>query len=376
MNSIINSVNLGSLTNIRTGKLDANASSADGRYPFFTCARKPLQIDNYSFDCECVLIAGNGDLNVKYYTGKFDAYQRTYIIETKPEKSEHLDLRYVYHFMETYVGKLREQSIGGIIKYIKLGNLTDAEIPLPPLAEQKRIAAILDAAEALRAKRRQSLIALDSLIQSTFLDIFGDPVTNPKGWEETRMSSIANILTGFAFKSAQYLPNGEGIPLLRGINVGLGRINWKEQADWLDESNPKLQRYRLQKGDIALAMDRPWINGGLKVARVPELRKQPLLVQRVARIRSNSNYNQELLYSLIQHPAFVRHCAPTETTIPHISPKDLNSFLVIVPPLELQQQFAKIVEKIEVQKARCQAQLDELDNLFASLQSRAFKGEL
>ena len=70
-------VKLGDLTKIKTGKLDANASSEDGQYPFFTCSREPLKISNYSYDCECVLVAGNGDLNVKYYNGKFDAYQRT-----------------------------------------------------------------------------------------------------------------------------------------------------------------------------------------------------------------------------------------------------------------------------------------------------------
>ena len=73
---------LGDYVRIRTGKLDANASSENGQYPFFTCAVEPLKIDTYSYDCECVLVAGNGDLNVKYYNGKFDAYQRTYIIES------------------------------------------------------------------------------------------------------------------------------------------------------------------------------------------------------------------------------------------------------------------------------------------------------
>ena len=70
------------LVKIRTGKLDANASDENGDYPFFTCSKNPLRINNYSYDCECVLVAGNGDLNVKYYNGKFDAYQRTYIIQT------------------------------------------------------------------------------------------------------------------------------------------------------------------------------------------------------------------------------------------------------------------------------------------------------
>ena len=70
---------LGEFTSIRTGKLDANAADVNGAYPFFTCSKEPLSINSYSYDCECLLVAGNGELNVKYYNGKFDAYQRTFL---------------------------------------------------------------------------------------------------------------------------------------------------------------------------------------------------------------------------------------------------------------------------------------------------------
>lgn len=128
---------LGDYVRIRTGKLDANASSEKGQYPFFTCAIEPLRIDSYSYDCECVLVAGNGDLNVKYYNGKFDAYQRTYIIESL-DKSV-LTVPYLYCFLDKYVETLRQQSIGGVIKYIKLGNLTEADIPILPVEEQEKV---------------------------------------------------------------------------------------------------------------------------------------------------------------------------------------------------------------------------------------------
>ena len=116
-------IKVGNITKIKTGKLDANASSPDGKYPFFTCSKDPLKINTYSYDCECVLVAGNGDLNVKYYNGKFDAYQRTYIIEDNSNGL--LYMPYLYYFLEGYIEELRKQSIGGVIKYIKLGNLTN-----------------------------------------------------------------------------------------------------------------------------------------------------------------------------------------------------------------------------------------------------------
>jgi restriction endonuclease S subunit len=108
---------------IRTGKLDANAAVPDGPFPFFTCSRNTLTIDRYCFEGEAVLVAGNGDLNVKRYSGKLNAYQRTYIISPKDDSPATAD--YIYSLLQLYVAKLRDLSIGGVIKYIKLPFLAD-----------------------------------------------------------------------------------------------------------------------------------------------------------------------------------------------------------------------------------------------------------
>lgn len=158
---------LENLVDIKTGKLDANAASDDGKYPFFTCAINPLKIATYSYECECVLVAGNGDLNVKYYNGKFDAYQRTYIVEAR--NKEYLSTKYLYYFMSKYIEVLRSQSIGGVIKYIKLGNLTDAEIPLPSLKEQIRIVEILDKAQRVLDKKIETINLINELVKSKFM---------------------------------------------------------------------------------------------------------------------------------------------------------------------------------------------------------------
>ena len=132
---------LGDHTTLRTGKLDANAAD-NGEYPFFSCAIEPLWISTYSYDCECVLVAGNGEFNVKYYNGKFDAYQRTYIIESINKNV--LTVPFVYRFLTMYVDTLKRQSIGSIIKYIKLSNLTDALIPIPPIDIQEKYLSMAD----------------------------------------------------------------------------------------------------------------------------------------------------------------------------------------------------------------------------------------
>ena len=167
-------VKVGDITKIKTGKLDANAASEDGEYPFFTCSREPLRISSYSYDCECVLVAGNGDLNVKYYNGKFDAYQRTYIIEDNSDGK--LYMPYLYLFMEGYVEELRRQAIGGVIKYIKLGNLTDAVIELPSVDEQKNIVEILFKTKQVLEHREEEIKKLDELIKARFVELFGNPL--------------------------------------------------------------------------------------------------------------------------------------------------------------------------------------------------------
>lgn len=162
-------VRIGDLTKIRTGKLDANAASMDGQYPFFTCSKEPLRISTYSYDCECVLVAGNGDLNVKYYNGKFDAYQRTYIIENN--NVEKLYLPYLYYFLETYIEELRKQAIGGVIKYIKICNLSDAVIELPSIEKQKKIVKILKSSKKCLDMRNTQMAFLDGLIKARFVKL-------------------------------------------------------------------------------------------------------------------------------------------------------------------------------------------------------------
>jgi type I restriction enzyme S subunit len=155
---------LGELVRIRTGKLDVNAEERDGIYPFFTCAIDPVRINTAAYDCKAVLVAGNGTLNVKYYEGKFNAYQRTYVIESANE--DKLVPRFLYAFMDLYVSELRRQSIGGVIKYIKLPYLTDAVINLPVAAEQSRFANKMIAVEDLKTVHRASLAQLDALFAS------------------------------------------------------------------------------------------------------------------------------------------------------------------------------------------------------------------
>ena len=245
-------VKIGDLTKIKTGKLDANASSEDGQYPFFTCSKEPLKISTYSYDCECVLVAGNGDLNVKYYNGKFDAYQRTYIIENNSDGK--LYMPYLYLFMEEYVEELRRQAIGGVIKYIKLGNLTDAMIELPSVEEQRNIVKILFKAKQILEQREIELEKLDELIKARFVELFGNPLDGTAKYPIHQVGEVANSVDPQPSHRTPPVEEG-GIPYvsIKDCDYKTGKIDFegarKVSLKVLEEH---MNRYTLHDGDFVV----------------------------------------------------------------------------------------------------------------------------
>ena len=169
---------LGSYVNIKTGKLDANAATENGAYPFFTCAKEIYAIDNYAFDCEAILLAGNnavGDFNVKHYKGKFNAYQRTYVI-TVPDENR-LSYRFLYFQMLKSLRRFKEQSVGAGTKFLKLGMIKDLEISLPSITKQietaSRLDSLLEETQRLESLYQRKRAALDALKQSLLHQAFG-----------------------------------------------------------------------------------------------------------------------------------------------------------------------------------------------------------
>jgi type I restriction enzyme M protein len=178
-------VKLGDVCTIKTGKKDVNQGNPDGEYPFFTCAREHTFSDSYSFDTEALLIAGNGDVgHVQYFKGKFEAYQRTYVLS---EFKDNADIKFIYYYLSNKLKPILElQKLGNTMPYIKLGMLTDFAIPLPPLEVQKEIVGQIEVKqkaiegakqviENLERERRyfgQSLRKLENITMTELGEIF------------------------------------------------------------------------------------------------------------------------------------------------------------------------------------------------------------
>ena len=370
-------VKLGTLVNIKTGKLDANASSQDGEYPFFTCSVQPLKISSYSYDCECVLVAGNGDLNVKYYNGKFDAYQRTYIMESI-DKNE-LYVKYLYYFMSKYIDVLRAKSIGGVIKYIKLGDLTEAKIPVPPLEEQERIVSILERAHDAICKREESKRLLDELIQSKFVDVFGNPSINSKKWKVEELSNVlVNIENGKSFVCENY--NREGIypAILKLSAVTYGTYNSEENKALIDEES-FIETVEVKNGDLLFTRKNTPELVGMS-AYVYETTPNLMMPDLIFRLNTNEKCNKIYLWQLINHQLFRGKIKALSNgsakSMSNISKQNLMRLGIPVPPIVIQNEFADFVSQINKLKFEMENSLKELQNNFNSLMQRAFNGEL
>ena len=357
---------LGDYVKIKTGKLDANASSPNGQYPFFTCSVEPLRIDTYSYDCECALVAGNGDLNVKYYNGKFDAYQRTYIIESNDKIV--LSVPYLYCFLDKYVEELRKQSIGGVIKYIKLGNLTEAQIPMCAIEEQKKIVANLNQVNALISLRKQQLAKLDELVKSRFIEMFGDVSTNPYDYPIKNFDEISILITDGEHATPRR--TDKGIYLLSARNI-LNHMLQLKDVDYIDEDeyNRIARRVIPQAGDVLISC-----SGSIgRCCVVPdELKFQ--MVRSAALIRFDKTINPVFAEWLITSDDLQQQIAQsaTQSSQSNLFQGKIRKLHGYVPPIELQNQFAAFVEQVGKSKLEIQKSLEKLETLKKALMQKYF----
>jgi type I restriction enzyme M protein len=168
---------LGDVCDIKTGKLNSNAAVVDGTYPFFTCSKDVFRIDRYAFDCEAILLSGNnasGDFDVKHYCGKFNAYQRTYVITVKSDFLNKMTYGILKYILNANLLDLKQKSIGGLTRYLTLGMITSIKLPMPPFAAQQQIVAEIEAEQALVSANRELIRRFEEKIQATLARVWGE----------------------------------------------------------------------------------------------------------------------------------------------------------------------------------------------------------
>ena len=289
-----------------------------------------------------------------------------------------LDKRFAFRLLGFLTQSIKDAAHGVAMLHITKGKMEAWEVSLPTLAEQKRIAGILDAADALRAKRRESLAQLDTLLQSTFLEMFGDPVRNPMGWSMGRLSDIVERLDGG--KNVAQSETETDFRVLKVSAVTSGQYR-PDESKYLPADFEVPESYLVRKGDLLIsrANTTELVGATAYVWETPENIALPDKIWKFI-WKKAAPIEPLFIYHVSQDEEFRRilgsRASGTSGSMKNIAKPKLLSLPIPLPPLDLQHRFVAIVESIEKQKATQRAHLDELDTLFASLQSRAFRGDL
>ena len=311
---------------------------------------------------------------------KFSGVCSTDIIPILPKDKVSRD--FLFYFLRTpdTVNLATSRCSGANLPRLSPKQLASFQVPLPPLAEQKRIAEILDAADALRAKRRETLVQLDALLHSTFLDMFGDPVKS--GWTMVTVEAVASNQSG-AIRTgpfgSQLLHSEfveEGIRVLGIDNAVANEFREGEPRFITAQKYEQLRRYTVRPGDVLITL----MGTCGRCAVVPDGICTAINTKHLCCITlDRGRCLPEFMHAyFLGHPIARRYLERSAkgAIMSGLNMRIIKALPIPAAPLDHQHHFAAIVQSVEQQKARQRAHLTELDTLFASLQSRAFRGEL
>jgi len=315
----------------QTGKLNSNAAVVDGAYPFFTCSQEIYKTNTWSFDTECVLLGGNNASAIYpifYFKGKFDAYQRTYVIE--PKNNNHI--RYFYYLLREKLEELRKQSTGATTKFLTIKILHNINVSIPDASEQQAIASVLSAYDDLIENNEKRTRILEEMAERLyhkwfvkfkfpghesvrFVDSGTEFGEIPEGWEHRSLNDISNIVFGFNFKSKGFKENGEGIRVVRIRDVldGITNTFTTEEVD---------KKYEILPGDLLIGMD------GIFHMQMWYMEKC-FLNQRVAGVRSD--IPTYFLSESIKNQLYKLQKIIVGSTVGHLSNGNIKEFKIPTP---------------------------------------------
>ncbi|NMR25837.1 restriction endonuclease subunit S [Pseudoalteromonas sp. NEC-BIFX-2020_015] len=292
-----------------------------------------------------------------------------------------VERNYLIRFLSSKARYIEGEGKGATVKGITLDFLKDLQVPLPPLDEQKRIAAILDKADSVRRKRQQAIDLADDFLRSVFLDMFGDPVTNPKGWDvKPIQSGLKEIKSGWSAKAESYPCKEDELGVLKISAVTSGVFKPLENKFVKSELTEGKKLVFPSKGDLLFSR----ANTRELVAAtciVTESRNDVFLPDKLWKIKTDTKLLlPEFLHYLIQHPKFkdilTSQATGTSGSMLNISKAKFENSLGIIPPIEMQNKFKDLFWKVDLLNNSVAKSLNRMADNFNSLSQKTFSGKL
>jgi type I restriction enzyme S subunit len=325
--------------------------------------------NKYSVTKGDILISWSGSLGI-YEWEKEDAWLNQHLFKVVFDKEE-VDKSFFKYLISNSLEKLETQVHGATMKHITKKNFDAFPVNLPPLPQQQKIANILDAADALKQNDKALIAKYDELTQALFLDMFGDPVSNPKGWEKVKMDNLMTILRGGSPRPIDNYLGGKYPWIKIGDATKGDDIYLNSTRECITKDGLKKTRL-LPKGSLIFA------NCGVSLGFARILTFEGCIHDGWLAF---SNFNEEklnkifLLKALNSITQYFRDTAP-DGTQPNLNIAIMKNFELIMPPISMQKKFETTLSLLLEQKAIAQKSLEKSESLFNSLLQKAFKGEL
>ncbi|MFV0144910.1 restriction endonuclease subunit S [Empedobacter falsenii] len=346
--------------------------SEQGSYPVYGANGKMGYYDKFNHQYPTLLIGCRGTCGSLHITDEF-SYTNGNAMSLDNLKDS-VDIKFLYYYL-SFRG-FNDVISGGVQKQITRENLKRVKVPLPSLEEQKAIAARLDKADEIRQLNQQIINHYDELIQALFIDMFGDPVKNEKGWEKKKFGELGNFKNGLNYNKVD---KGYKIKV---IGVGDFKNYWKiennNKISTIDIDSRPNNEFNLKVNDLVFVRS----NGNKDLVGRCIIYKNNILDEDVSfsgfciRFRSESNLlNPNFLIHKLQLKSFRKVVFKNGrgANIQNINQQLLSNIKLYIPPIKLQNQFAERVEKIEAQKELAVQALQQSEDLFNSLLQQAFK---
>ena len=355
---------MGKISAITTGRKDVNEGNPNGEFPFFTCSRVHTFSNSYSFDTEAILIAGNGDVgNLHYYSGQFEAYQRTYVVHKFSVHVQYLLHQLHYRLIESLgLGK-----IGTSIPYIKKENLTGFSFPLPPtLAEQEAIASALGDADALIESLERLVAKKRDVKQGAMQELLTARRRLPSftgEWEEKPFRIICWFQEGPGVRNTQFTTSG--VKLLNGTNIFRGKLNLDSTSRYISEHEAygPYAHFLADAGDIVIASSGIAIDRFHEKVAFVESCDLPFCMN-TSTIRFKPVAEQltpAFLFQYLTSDSFKRAIGGQATGSAQLNfgPSHVEKVYVILPPVEEQTAIAAVLSDMDAELAALEAKLSK-----------------
>ena len=362
-------------------RIKAGDGLTEGEYPFYTSSSVLSKyLNEYTFDKTSLIFGTGGNASIHYCESPFSVSTDCLVVFAKDETI--CFPKFVFYYLFGNINLLEEGFKGAGLKHISKGFINDLEIPLPPLPIQKRIAEILDAADALKRKDQALLKKYDELAQAIFIDMFGDPVKNEKGWEVKTIEQLVK-------KSRHSIKRGPfGGALKKEIFVSDGYLVF-EQFHALNndftfgryfinqEKYNELIAFDVKPKDIIISCSGIYLG---KLAIVPEGVKAGIINQALLKLTLDENiYKNEFFVKVFTQENFKEKYFASErgAAIPNFPPMStFKEFKFICPPIKIQNEYLNLVQNLQNQIDIISTEQKTTDTLFQTLIQKAFKGEL